>query len=143
MSEHPRSAIIPTLRYRDTHAAIDFLCRAFGFERHLVIESDEGLIQHAQLVFRGGMIMLGSDRDDAFSKMQRPPSDAGGPVHQSPYLVVEDADAHHQRAVEAGATIVRPLEDQEYGSRDYSARDPEGYLWNFGTYDPWAEPSEG
>jgi uncharacterized glyoxalase superfamily protein PhnB len=51
--------------------------------------------------------------------------------------VVDDPDAHHERAVAAGATVVRPLEDMEYGSREYSVRDPEGNLWSFGTYDPY------
>ena len=53
------------------------------------------------------------------------------------YVVVEDPDAHHERAVAAGASVVRPLEDMDYGSREYSVRDPEGNLWSFGTYDPY------
>ncbi len=54
------------------------------------------------------------------------------------YLVVEDPDRHFRRAVEAGAEVVRPLEDTDYGSRGYTARDPEGNLWSFGTYQPAA-----
>jgi uncharacterized glyoxalase superfamily protein PhnB len=54
------------------------------------------------------------------------------------YAVIEDPDAHHDRAVAAGATVVRELSDQDYGSREYSARDLEGNLWSFGTYDPTA-----
>jgi uncharacterized glyoxalase superfamily protein PhnB len=54
------------------------------------------------------------------------------------YIVVDDADAHHAAARTAGAEIIRPVEDQDYGSRDYSARDPEGNIWSFGTYDPAA-----
>lgn len=52
------------------------------------------------------------------------------------HVVVADPDAHHQRAKAAGAQIIKELEDQDYGSRDYSARDLEGNLWSFGTYDP-------
>jgi uncharacterized glyoxalase superfamily protein PhnB len=54
----------------------------------------------------------------------------------SVYLVVSDPDAHHQRATAAGAEIVIPLRDEDYGSRGYTARDPEGNLWSFGTYQP-------
>ena len=52
------------------------------------------------------------------------------------YVVVEDPDAHHERAVAAGAQIVRAMRDEEYGSRGYTARDPEGNVWSFGTYRP-------
>jgi uncharacterized glyoxalase superfamily protein PhnB len=129
--------MIPTLRYRDAAAAIEWLCQAFGFERHLVVEGEGGRIAHAQLTFAGGMIMLGSTAYDAFGSLTRQPREAGG-VTQSPYIVIDDADAHHARATAAGAEIVMELKDEDYGGRGYSARDPEGHLWNFGTYDPWA-----
>lgn len=118
---------IPSLRYRDARAAVDFLEKAFGFERHVVYEDDAGGVAHAEMTYRGGMVMLGEQRDDTYG-------DHVG--HGWLYVVVDDADAHHDRAKAAGAEIVRPLTDQEYGSRDYSARDPEGNLWSFGTYQP-------
>jgi uncharacterized glyoxalase superfamily protein PhnB len=130
------ATIIPTLRYADAPAAVEWLCRAFGFRRHLVVPDDEGGIRHAQLTFGNGMIMLGSARDDDFGALQGP----GGRVTQSPYVVVADADAHHAGALAAGADIVTAPEDQGYGGRLYGCRDPEGNLWNFGSYDPWAEP---
>src|SRR5690554_1297328 len=107
--------IIPTMRYRDAAAAIDWLCRAFGFERHLVVPGEDGTIAHAQLTFRNGMIMLGSARDDDFGRLQKTPAEVGGVGTQSPYVIVEDADAHHARAVAAGATVVYPLKDEDYG----------------------------
>ena len=120
-------SLYSVLRYRDTSAAVDFLCDAFGFERHEVSANEDGTIGHAELAWRGAMVMVGPDKDDTFG------SHAGTGWT---YVAVEDADAHHDRAKAAGAEIVRPLEDQDYGSRDYSARDPEGNLWSFGTYDP-------
>jgi uncharacterized glyoxalase superfamily protein PhnB len=129
--------IYPVLRYRDAHAAIDFLCDAFGFERHAVYESDDGVVEHAQLAHGGGMVMLSTERDD---------DDRGYGKHAGQgwiYLVVEDPDEHHARSKAAGATIIRELEDQDYGSRDYSAKDPEGNIWSFGTYDPATAPVEG
>jgi uncharacterized glyoxalase superfamily protein PhnB len=129
--------IIPTLRYRDAKAAIDWLCRAFGFEKHLVVPGESGVIEHAQLTLGDGMIMLGSARDDDFGKLQKPPADVGGVGTQSPYVIVADPDAHHARAVAAGARVVTPLHDPDYGGRFYACLDPEGHLWNFGSYDPW------
>ena len=124
---------IPTFYYQDAHAAIDFLERAFGFERHAVHESD-GVVNHAELrVGSSGMIMLSTRRENPYGLSA--PREVGG-LTGSVYVVVEDPDAHHERAVAAGAQIVQELTDQDYGSRDYSARDPEGYVWHFGTYRP-------
>jgi uncharacterized glyoxalase superfamily protein PhnB len=134
------ATIIPTLRYHDAHAAIDWLCQTFGFTRHLVVDDGNGGIAHAQLTFGNGMIMVGSAREDEFGRQQVPPT-AMGLVTQSPYLVVGDIDRHYNRAVEAGATIVVEIRDEDYGGRFYSCRDPQGQLWNFGDYDPWqADP---
>jgi uncharacterized glyoxalase superfamily protein PhnB len=119
--------IFPSLRYRDAPRAIEFLVEAFGFQRAMVVENDDGTVAHAELSYDDGMVMLGTDRDDS----------DGSHVGQGwMYVVVEDADAHYARARAAGAEIVRELEEQDYGSRDYSARDFEGNLWSFGTYRP-------
>jgi uncharacterized glyoxalase superfamily protein PhnB len=137
-AKNTTSNVIPTMRYNDAAAAIAWLCEAFGFERHLVVPGESATIAHAQLVFGRGMIMLGSAHDDAFDQLQKPPSDLGGVTTQSPYIIVEDADEHYARAVSAGAKVVMEIKDADYGGRGYSCRDPEGHLWNFGTYDPWA-----
>ncbi len=139
MTSRPKNTtatVIPTMRYRDAAAAIDWLCKAFGFERRLVIPGDSGTIVHAQLEFGNGMIMLSSARDSEYDKLVRPPADVGGTT-QSPYIVVQDVDAHYERAVAAGAEIVLDIKDEDHG-RGYSCRDPEGHVWNFGDYDPWA-----
>ena len=131
------SNIIPTMRYHDAPTAIQWLCEAFGFERHLVVPGEDGAIAHAQLTLGSGMIMLGSARDDDFGGMVKTAREVGANT-QSAYIVVEDIDEHYQRAKARGAEIVMEIADQDYGGRLYSARDPEGYLWNFGSYDPWA-----
>lgn len=133
-----RPTIVPTLRYRDAHAAIEWLCNAFGFEKHLVVPGERNTVAHAQLSFGNGMIMLGSIRDDEFGKLHGTPQGLGGVNTQSAYVIVADANAHHARAVAAGARVVHPLVDEDYGGRGYSCLDPEGHLWHFGTYDPWA-----
>ena len=131
------ATIIPTMRYHDAPAAIDWLCQAFGFEKHLVVPGENGTITHAQLTFGNGMIMLSSANDSELGKFVKPPRDLGGVGSQSPYIIVQEADAHYNRAIAAGAEIVLEIKDEEYGGRGYSCRDPEGHIWNFGTYDPW------
>lgn len=135
------ATVIPGLRYRDATKAIDWLCRAFGFEKHLVVPGEEeGSIAHAQLTFGKGMIMLGSAgrHGGGYDELVKPPAEAGGICTQGLYLVVEDADAHLARARAAGAEIVLDISDKDYGGRDYTCRDLEGHVWTFGTYDPWA-----
>jgi uncharacterized glyoxalase superfamily protein PhnB len=131
------ATVIPALQYRDAPAAIEFLCRAFGFERNAIYEGEGGIIAHAQLKFGNGMVMLGSVQDTEYGQMLVRPRDARG-VTMSVYIIVEDADAHFARAKAAGAEITREPVTQDYGGRDYTCRDPEGNVWTFGTYDPWA-----
>jgi uncharacterized glyoxalase superfamily protein PhnB len=131
------STIIPCLRYRDAHAAIDWLCRAFGFEKNAVY-ADGDTVHHAQLTFGNGMIMLGSADDRSeWGKQIAQPQEIGLRETQSPCVIVADADAHYAQAKAAGAAIVMEIADQDYGGRGYSCRDPEGHLWWFGSYDPW------
>lgn len=132
--EAPR--IFPTLRYRDALAMIDWLERAFGFRRHAVYE-EGGMVVHAQLSLGSAMIMLGTARDDDFGCLVGPP-DAEARQSHGIYIAVEDVDGLHDRSVAAGAEVVMALTDQPYGSRDFSCRDPEGYVWSFGTYWPKA-----
>jgi len=127
--------IIPALRYRNAAAAIDWLCGAFGFERKMVVPADGGRVAHAELTLGNGMIMLGSAREDDFGKLQSTPAALGGTT-QSAYIVVGDVDAAHAKAKAAGADIIGAIRQQSYG-RDFSCRDPEGHLWNFGDYNPW------
>ena len=133
------ASIVPTLRYRDAPAAIEWLERAFGFRRHFVVPDGEGGVAHAQLTFGNGMVMASSARDDEFGRLQRPLESPDAPVSQSPYVIVTDVDAHHARALAAGAEVVQPPEDKDYGGRGYGCRDPEGNLWSFGSYDPWQD----
>ena len=133
---------IPALRYEDAPAAIDFLCRAFGFERQAVYADDKDpkLIHHAQLGFGGGLIMLGTARPGPVDELYRwkRPRDAGG-ITMCLCLVVDDVDAHHDKARAAGAEILTgPHDNEGYPGRSYDARDPEGNVWNVTTYDPWA-----
>jgi len=140
MTERP--SLIPCLRYDDAPAAIDFLCRAFGFEKHAVFADPENpaIIHHAQLTLNGSMVMLSSARDDETVALYRwkTPAQAGG-VTACIAARIADPDAHFARAKAEGADIVtEPHDNQGYPGRSYNVRDPEGNNWDFGTYDPWA-----
>ena len=101
---------------------MEWLQEAFGFTENAIHEGPDGTIAHAELRLGSGVVMIGSgpDTDEPFSL----------------YVVVQDLEAHYRRAVAAGAEIVRPLRDTDYGSREYGARDLEGHVWYFGTYVP-------
>ncbi|MDV7223760.1 VOC family protein [Streptomyces prunicolor] len=124
-------SICPSLLYADAKAAIRQLTEAFGFTELAVYEGEDGSVMHAELVQGNGAVMLGSKgRGGRFDEAMKSAGPAGV------YIVVDDVDAHHRRAVEHGAEILMPPTDQDYGSRDYMARDAEGNIWSFGTYAP-------
>jgi uncharacterized glyoxalase superfamily protein PhnB len=122
------ATIIPSFRYDDARGAIAFLRDAFGFEEHEVHTDEQGVVRHAELKLGDSYIMLGQARPDDGDRVPAGPS--------SVYVVLDDPDAHHARAAAAGAEIVQAPKDQEYGSREYAARDPGGNVWWFGTYAP-------
>ena len=124
------STISATFSYDDAAGAIDFLERAFGFRRGQVFTGDDGRVAHAELWHGDSCVMVGTT---GLGSAPKPAANGGA------YVVVEDADAHHARAVEAGAEVVMAPFDTDYGSRDYTARDLEGNVWNFGTYRPGVE----
>ncbi len=121
------SAVLPALQYKDTRAAVDWLCDTFGFERRLVIPGEGDGVRHARLTFGTGMVMVS-------------PGEATG---AGVYVTVPDVDAHCVRARAAGAEIVVEPADQPFGGRFYSCRDLEGHTWAFGTLDPWLPVEAG
>jgi uncharacterized glyoxalase superfamily protein PhnB len=133
----PVTSVFPVIRYRNVPAAVDWLCDAFGFERHRITTGDDGAISLAQLTFGTAMVMLGPVRKSGFDRYMRQPDEIGGAETQVCYCFVADANAHFVRAKTAGAEILFDLEDRTNGGRSYSCLDLEGHVWNFGTYDPW------
>jgi uncharacterized glyoxalase superfamily protein PhnB len=118
----PAAALIPCLRYHDAPAAIDWLCRVFGFESHLVVPGEAGAILHAELRIdtgKGiGMIMVGSSgRGGAYGDLMVQPTRGA-------------------RARDAGAAMLIDLADEAHGGRGFTCRDPDGHVWSIGTYAP-------
>ena len=126
------------MSYRDAHAAIEWLCRVFGFEKQAVYEGPNNTIGHAELTLGKGMIMLGSGSDNPYSRLLKQPDQIGGFITQSAYLVVPNPDEIYERVKAAGGEIILENEDKPYGGRGFTCRDLEGQVWSVGSYDPWA-----
>ncbi|HEY5210496.1 MAG TPA: VOC family protein [Stellaceae bacterium] len=119
------SQVIPYLYYADVPKAADWLVAAFGFEKIMVHPTGNGR-HHGEVRFGAGMVMMGTASDEFGSK-----SPGQAKAHTSgTFIYLDDVDAHFATAKAAGAEIVQPLGDQEYG-RTYWARDPEGHDWFF------------
>ena len=131
MEKTAKYPIWPVLIYKDGPAAIRFLVDAFGFEESVVVadDDDKGRIVHAELTWpKGGGVMLGSVGAGEEPFTNRPTGTA------SIYVVTDEPDGLFERATAAGAEVARELRTEDYGSRGFTARDPEGNLWSFGTY---------
>ncbi|MCQ2036139.1 VOC family protein [Stutzerimonas kunmingensis] len=142
-SKNTSASLIPCLRYRDLASAIDWLCRAFGFECQRQYRDEQVGITHAQLAFGNGMLMVGPVVDSEYGQQLRQPDEIGGASTHGIYVIVNSADALYAQAKAAGAQIVVELKDEDYGGRGFTCRDIEGHLWSFGTYDPWADEAAG
>lgn len=131
MSDSNVTALWPVLTFQDARAEMKFLQDAFGLEETVVMarEDDPSIIEHAEMRWPGGPgIMFGSaGKDDTPFGTRIPGNDAV-------YVVCDDPDTLYARATAAGAEVVRSLRDEDYGSRGFTVRDPEGILWSFGTY---------
>lgn len=130
--------IFPILRYNDARAAIGWLSSAFGFVEIFSVPESGPYIRHAQLKLGRNLIMVGSVRPD--DKIASPR--ALGASTQMLAVYVEDPDAHFARARAAGAEILCPPTDTDFGSRESHVADLEGHPWTFGTYRPSADDYE-
>lgn len=125
----PHPSVVPALFYRNPKAALEFLQKAFGFELELLIEDEAGNLQHSQLRFGDGLIMVGTE----WSENHRSPASVDGRNTQTIHLYLRDesVDEHCKQAKAAGASIDAEPAEQFYGDRTYRARDPEGHMWSF------------
>jgi uncharacterized glyoxalase superfamily protein PhnB len=125
--------------YDDAAKAIDWLCAAFGFDVRFKVEGEGGRIEHSELTFGEGLIMVGSTGGKAERAVPLPcksPREVGGANTQSLCICVDDVDAHCEKARAAGAKIMEAPATQDYGEqywsdRTYRAEDLEGHQWWF------------
>lgn len=123
--------------YQDAAAAIEWLCTAFGFEVRLKVEGENGRIEHCELVYGDGLIMLVQEDPAAardWKRALRSPRSVGGANTQTLMLFVDDAESHCAHARDHGAKIVEEPAVHDYGDdywadRSYGAVDPEGHVW--------------
>ena len=141
MSKPARSpgTLYPSLTYDDAPAAIEWLCRVLGFTKRLVVPGPNGTIMHSELSLGSGVIMVSSPKPEQGRVSLR--GLAGAPLAIS--VQVDDPDPRFAKAVRAGATVLRELRDEEYGSRGFMVKDLEGHQWYFGTYVPGAYWEDG
>lgn len=128
--------ITPGLLYHNAAEMIDWLCRTFGFKKRLVIPRNDGTVLHAHLVFNNGGIMLCSAENYEYPSLCKSPKQTGTTTVEI-IVFVEDIDAHYGNTKQNGAEVIIPLDDKPYGGKGYTVKDPEGYIWAFGSYDPW------
>ena len=141
-ANQPFGGVYPSLIYDDAPAAIEWLCRAFGFVQRLIIHGPHDRVEHSELTFESVLVMVSSPKPE----MGRLSPRSLGGVSHALSIYVEDPDAHCRRARLAGAVILIEVRDEAYGARGYLAKDPEGHVWYFGTYRPganWTEESPG
>lgn len=132
--------IVPTLRYREVAAAIDWLQDVLGLTLDHVITDDDGAILFAQLSLGGSVLMVGPVADTAIAMVMAQPDEIDGRESQICYLRVADAEAVRARVLAAGAGIVREYRSRSSAAPCFACRDPEGHIWHLGTYDPSSAP---
>ncbi|OMB92832.1 hypothetical protein A5739_01085 [Mycobacterium colombiense] len=124
-------ALSPHLVVDDAAAAIDFYVKAFGAQEIGRVPRPDGKLVHAAVRINGFTVMLNDDFPEACGGRSLTPTSLGGtPV--TIHLTVTDVDASFQRALDAGATVVMPLEDQFWGDRYGMVADPFGHQWSMG-----------
>ena len=141
------STIIPSIRYHDAHAAIEWLVRVFGFTKQAVFDGPNNTVAHAQLTRGKGMLMLGSvtsdtGSDTSYARRWIDAKDTGGRETVGLCIIADNNDdcvAIYNRAKAAGVEIVQELSSPEYGGKSFACCDPEGHIWWVGSYNPWGQ----
>jgi uncharacterized glyoxalase superfamily protein PhnB len=130
--------VSPSLYYADPKAAIEWLCRAFGFRVRLLVEGDDGSVEHSELEFGDGLVMVSGSGGSKAEKYpyRKAPGELGGLCTQSLMVLVDDVEAHFRQACEAGAKVIRSPETHDYGEeywsdRIYECEDIGGHHWWF------------
>jgi len=136
--ESKSGTMFPSLKYVNAPEAIEWLCKVLGFEKKLVVPGPDNTIAHAQLTLGTGMVMLGSMDNNEYGKYIKPPQLLDGINTQTSYIYIKNINAHYAKAKSAGANIIIDLREEEYGGKLYLCKDPEGYLWSIGSYDPYS-----
>ncbi len=127
--------VYPSIFYKDCHAAMAWLERAFGFQQLMAVPGPDGEVIHGEMHFQGAIVFVGSERaSEGYVSIQQK-----GRMEAAISIGVSDAatvDAVYQKAKAAGAEILREPHSTDYQERGFDCYDPEGHYWGFGTYRP-------
>jgi uncharacterized glyoxalase superfamily protein PhnB len=133
--------VIPSVLFRDANGGIEWLKNTLGFTEHVVYRNTDGAVEHAELLFGNGMLMVGTaGLNPQTAAWMALPSEVGGKNTGGAYLIVHDCTPLWQQAQAAGAEVMLPLRSMDYGGKAFTLRDPDGHLWSVGEYDPWTVP---
>jgi PhnB protein len=138
MTEKGPFSLTPYIIVKGADAAIAFYVKALGAREEFRLAEPNGRVGHAELAIGAGRVML-ADEHPAFGALS-PPTIGGTPV--SLHIYVEDVDAVVKKAEAAGATVLRPVEDQFYGDRSGMIADPFGHHWHLATRKKAVTPAE-
>lgn len=133
---------IPAIRYADADKAIEWLKNALGFTAKAVYRDKNGIVEHAELLLRSGMVMIGTAGQNKQTAHWFVLPNAAGAVTGSVYRIVPDCGPVYASAKAAGAEMLQELEAKSYGGNAFILRDPEGYIWSIGEYNPWSTESK-
>ncbi len=131
----PTATIVPVLVYDDVESAIEVLVGAFGFAEHLRSRGRDGTVNHEQLRFGDGSVIVGRQGGPF-----RAPSPDG--VSQYVHVTVPDVDRHFLRAQQYGVRVVEVPHDMPFGERQYTVQDPAGHWWTFSQHVADVAPEE-
>ena len=130
-----------SLTYDNATEAIEFFSSAFGFRRRFAVAGPDDTVVHSELTLGNAVIMVSSPRP----VVNRVGQKGLGGISCGTCLRIDDPVSHYENAKARGAEIVQELQEEDFGSRGYMAKDLEGHVWYFGTYRPgeyWEDGSE-
>lgn len=135
-------AVVPTVLYSDANAGIAWLTSVLGFREHMVFRSEDGVVEHAELLFGdAGMVMLGTaGRNPETAQWNALPRELGGKSTGGVYLIVPDCTPVWERVQSAGTEVLMSLRTMDYGGQAFTVRDMDGHIWSLGEYSPWTVP---
>ncbi|MDJ0629865.1 MAG: hypothetical protein QNJ44_16525 [Rhodobacter sp.] len=128
--------LIPATRYLDCESMLAWLKDVLLLEEHAVYRSEDGKISHVEMRVGDGFMMFGPPNDGPFDACMADPAEIGGRETTTIYAVIRDVAERYAHAVDRGARIILPLQDQFYGGSSFTVADPEGHFWTFGDFDP-------
>ena len=143
MRDPGKLTAVPTLRYRNVGEAAKWAATVLGLQGKTVTSNSDDAAVYAEMRFGNSIVIFSGIGVFEFDQLLKQPDEVGGVVTQACYFVIDEVEDHFHHAKSHGADIVLDLTTYHDGGKGYACRDPEGHLWCFGSYDPWAGLADG